>query len=113
MVEADAEDDLYEMANLRPKATGLPMVIWVSERGNARHDARLKVSKQHGDRMNINDTAVVGIRPPSLLAGHLSPVDRRTVERWITLNQTALIDYWDQVIDTAELIQRLQPLPPP
>jgi hypothetical protein len=112
MIEADAED-LYEMANLRPKTTGLPMVIWVSERGNAQHDARIKVSMQHGDRMNIHNTAVVGIRPPSLLAGVLSSVDLRTVGRWIMLNEASLMDYWDQVIDTAELIQRLQPLPAP
>jgi len=112
MVEADAED-FYEMANLRPKTTGLPMVIWVSERGNAQHDARIKVSTQHGDRMNIHNTAVVGIRPPSLLAGVLSSVDQLKVVRWITLNEAALMDYWDQVIDTAELIQRLQPLPAP
>jgi hypothetical protein len=112
MIEADAED-LYEMANLRPKTTGLPMVIWVSERGNAQHDARIKVSMQSGNRMNIHNTSVVGIRPPSVLAGFLSSVDQQAVFRWININETALIDYWNQVIDTAELIQRLRPLPTP
>jgi len=28
-------DDLYLMANLPPRLTGLPMVIWLSERGRA------------------------------------------------------------------------------
>jgi hypothetical protein len=112
MIEADAED-LYEMANLRPKTTGLPMVIWVSERGNAQHHARIKVSMQHGDRMNIHYTAVVGIRPPSVFAGVLSSVDRQAVFGWINLNEAALIDYWNQAIDTAELIQRLRALPIP
>jgi hypothetical protein len=112
MREAEAED-LYEMANLYPKHTGLPMVIWVSERGNARHDLRVKVSTRHGNRMNINDTAVVGVRPQSVLAGVLTPADRQAVFRWITLNEAVLIDYWNGAIDTVDLVQRLQLLPNP
>jgi hypothetical protein len=112
MSEAETED-LYEMANLYPKHTGLPMVIWVSERGRARHDVRVKVSTRHGDRMNIHDTAVVGVRPPSVLAGVLSPTDRQAIFRWITLNELTLIDYWNRTIDTVELIQRLKSLPNP
>ena len=57
------DDDLFLMANLRPDETGLPMVIWVSERGNARHDARVKVSQAHGSRIDPNNTASVAIRP--------------------------------------------------
>ena len=109
----DEAKELYEMANLYPKHTGLPMVIWVSERGHARHDVRVKVSMRHGDRMNIHDTAVVGIRPPSVLAGVLSPADRQAVFRWITLNEKVLIDYWNRVIDTVDLVQALKPLQNP
>ena len=112
MSEPEAED-LYEMANLYPKHTGLPMVIWVSEKGYARHDARVKVSTKHGTRMNINDTAVVGIRPPSVLAGVLSTADRQAAYRWITLNEAALIAYWNGTIDTVELVQQLKLLPTP
>jgi hypothetical protein len=35
VIHAQPEDDPYTMANLRPDRTGLPMVVWVSERGNA------------------------------------------------------------------------------
>ena len=38
--EVEAED-LFEMANLFPVTTGLPMTVWVSPRGNARHDVRI------------------------------------------------------------------------
>ena len=41
-------DDLYLMANLPPRLTGLPMVVWLLERGRARHDARIKVSRTRG-----------------------------------------------------------------
>jgi hypothetical protein len=44
-------DTLFEMANLFPADTGLPMVIWASERGRARHDVRIKVNQSHGTRM--------------------------------------------------------------
>jgi hypothetical protein len=42
-IESD-ERDLFEMANLYPDTTGLPMTVWVSPRGTARHDARIKVN---------------------------------------------------------------------
>jgi hypothetical protein len=41
-------NDLYEMANLFPRTTGLKLTVWVSPRGRARHDARIKVSLTHG-----------------------------------------------------------------
>lgn len=49
MAEAAEEDDLFEMANLFPRTTGLPMTVWVSPHGNARHDVRVKVNMAHGN----------------------------------------------------------------
>jgi hypothetical protein len=112
MSEAET-DELYQMANLYPKHTGLPMVIRVSERGHAQHDVRVKVSVSHGNRMSISNTAVVGVRPPSMLAGVLQPADQQAVFRWIAVNEKALIDYWNGVIDTVDLVQGLKPLPSP
>jgi hypothetical protein len=108
---ASQEDELYEMANLYPRTTGLPMTVWVSLRGNARHDVRIKVNMTHGDRMNIDNTAIVGVRPsPHLIAGQLSSDDERAVSNWITLNAEAIVAYWDGDIDTLELVQALKPL---
>jgi hypothetical protein len=113
MREAEAEsDELFEMANLFPRTTGLAMTVWVSPRGNARHDVRVKVNMTHGDQMNIAKTAVVGIRPtPHVIAGHLSPDDRQAVFEWVSLNTTALIAYWEGRVDTIELGQLLQRIP--
>jgi hypothetical protein len=36
MSETDEEDEFFFMANLYPQDTGLPMVVWASERGG--HD---------------------------------------------------------------------------
>jgi hypothetical protein len=63
--------------------------------------------------MNIHDTAVVGVRPTSVLAGVLRPADRQAVFQWITLNEKALVDYWNRVIDTVDLVQGLKSLPNP
>jgi|SRR5579863_2815661 len=107
-----ASEDIFEMANLYPRTTGLPMTVWVSPRGNARHDARIKVNMAHGNQMNIDNTAVVGVRPsPRLIAGQLPPEDERAVSDWITLNAAAIIAFWNGDIDTLELTQTLKPLP--
>ena len=105
-------DELFEMANLFPRTTGLPMTVWVSPRGNARHDVRVKINMTHGDQMNIANTAVVGVRPiPHVIAGHVSPDDERVVFEWVSLNTTALVAYWDGRIDTIELARLLKRIP--
>jgi hypothetical protein len=110
---AITSDELYEMANLYPRTTGLPMTVWVGPRGNARHDVRIKVNMTHGNQMNVDNVAVVGVRPaPHLIAGRLSSEDQRLVVEWIVVNTTAIVGYWDGDIDTAELIQMLKPLSP-
>jgi hypothetical protein len=107
-----ATDDLFEMANVFPRTTGLPMTVWVSPRGNARHDVRVKVNLTHGNQMNATNTAVVGVRPsPCVIAGQLSPDDEQAVFQWISLNASALIAYWKGQIDTVQLGQILKPVP--
>ena len=63
-------EDLFEMANLYPSTPGLPMTVWVSPRGNAHHDVRVRVNITNGDQM---------VRPtPCVIAGSfLLPVRRR------------------------------------
>ena len=97
-------EDLFEMANLYPSTTGLPMTVWVKPRGNAHHDMRVRVNITNGDQINIANSAVVVVRPtPRVIAGQLSPADAQAVIRWISLNTDALVAYWEWQIDTAEL----------
>jgi hypothetical protein len=112
--EAPYEEPPYEMVNLVPRMTGLPMTIWASPRGQARHDVRIKVNPTHGRQMIIRDAISVAVRPaPRVVAGTLPPADRQAVFQWIALNEEALVDYWEFRIDTDELLQRLKPLSPP
>ena len=110
---AFSEDELFEMANLYPRTTGLPMTIWVSVKGGAQHDIRIKANQAHGDQMDPSNCAVFGVPPqPGLLHGAVSTSDERAVCAWVTLNTQALIEYWFGRIDTAQLIGALRPLPP-
>jgi hypothetical protein len=107
------DDEFYEMTNLYPARTGLPMVVWARERGRARHDVRVKVCEHHGARMLPGSLASVAVRPaPRLVAGHLSAADLALVSEWIRLNEAALVAHWDYQIDSGDLIQRLVKLPP-
>ena len=111
-VSSIESDELFEMANLYPRTTGLPMTVWVSPRGNARHDVRIKVNMTYDNQMTVENTVVAAVRPvPHLIAGQLSANDERAVFDWITLNAPAIIAYWDGDIDTVQLSQLLQPLP--
>ena len=103
----DLADSLFEMANLFPRTTGLPMTVWVTPLGGARHDARINVSLTPR-KIDITNTAVVAIRPhPRLVAGDLSGQDFDAVSRWCTANQAALLEFWDETIDSVELGTRL------
>jgi hypothetical protein len=103
--------DLYEMANLYPRETGLPVTVWVSPRGRARHAARIKVCRQRGDRMVPSNTASVRIQPePKVVEGELPDAWFKPVARWITLNRNVLLDYWNGTIGTTELSARLAKL---
>jgi hypothetical protein len=107
-VTPDSED-IFHMTNLSPRMTGLPMSVWVSPRGNARHDVRVKVNMTHGRQMTIENTAVVAVRPvPRVVAGRLSADDRRAVYDWIRLNLDAITAYWNGELDTDEFIERLK-----
>lgn len=105
-------DELFEMANLFPRTTGLPMTVWVSPRGNARHDVRVKVNMTHGNQVTISNTAVVGVRPtPHVITGQFSSSDEQAIFEWLALNADALVEYWEGRIDTIQLGQALRPIP--
>jgi hypothetical protein len=109
---SEVDEDFFLMANLFPADTGLAMVVWVSERGHARHDVGIKVNQSHGTRMLPGNLATVAVRPtPRLIAGQLSAADMQAVSEWIRLNEAALVAYWEYQISTAGLMQQLRRLP--
>lgn len=108
IAHVEIDPDLSEMANLFPATTGLPMTVWVSPRGHAQNDARVKVNTSHGNQVDISNCAVVRIRPArDLVEGSLHASDLTAVREWINRNADVLMDYWDGKIDTVQMGQRL------
>ena len=106
---SEASEDLFEMATLYPATTELPMTVWVSPCGVARHDVRIGVNMTHGNRMTIANTAIVAVGPvPRVVTGQLLSTDEQTVFSWVTLNEDALVAYWEGRVDAAGLMQRLR-----
>jgi hypothetical protein len=102
-------DAPFEMANLRPQTTGLPFVVWISPRGGARHDVRIKLSRT--PRAGP-DWMTVTVRPDIRDLGVLLSHDElRQVRAWIELNRDVLVRFWDGDIayteDVIPLIRRL------
>jgi uncharacterized protein DUF4160 len=104
-----ASEDFFLMANLFPKHTGLPFVVWISSRGGARHDVRIKVSPNA--KAMPEEMASVAIRPDiHLVEGSIDPKEFDILRAWIDQNRQTLIDYWDSEIDTEDAIARLKPV---
>ena len=106
----DDSDALFEMANLVGKRTGLPFVVWISPRGNARHDVRVKVSR--GPRAVTSEMASVALRPDvHVVEGELGSSDLALLRKWVELNQDVLVRYWDGDIDSTEAaIHAIRPI---
>ena len=103
-------EDLFTTSNLPPVMTGLPFVVWISPRGGARHDVRVKVSA--GPRAKPGEFITVAVRPKvKVIDGHLSAAHLALLARWIELNQQALVEFWDGEIEyTPDVLARLQSL---
>ena len=72
------------MANLFPKHTGLPFVVWLSIRGESRIDDRPAVHLIEGE-------------------GTISPYHLSLLTEWINLNRETILQYWNEAIDTVDL----------
>ena len=106
------EDELYEMANVYPDDSGLPMTVWVRPRSNERHGPRIKVCTVYGARMHPSDTVTVTLPAiREIPQGTLSAADLRAVSDWIRLNETAIKAHWEGRISSIEFGRRLQKLP--
>jgi hypothetical protein len=97
----DDSDVLFEMANLVQRDTGLPFVVWISPKGNARHDVRVKVSRS--PRAVPSEMVSVAIRPNvHVVEGKMSASDLKLLSKWVELNRDVLVRYWDGDIESTK-----------
>jgi hypothetical protein len=111
LVEAPESEDFFEMANLSPKRTGLPFVVWISPKAGAPHDVRVKISR--GPRVHPSELISVAMRPDVHVVGggDLSAQDLALLKKWIELNRDVIVKYWDGEIEyTEDAIAALRPI---
>jgi hypothetical protein len=102
-------EGLYEMANLFPKHTGLPFVVWISYKYGVQHDVRVKVSP--GPKALPSEMTAVGIRPRvHVVEGKMKASDLALLAKWIDLNHDVILKYWEGEIDTHDAISGLKPV---
>jgi Domain of unknown function (DUF4160) len=106
----DDSELLFEMANLVQRDTGLPFVVWISPKGNARHDVRVKVSRT--PKAVPSEMVSVAVRPNvRLVEGKMSASDLKLLRRWVELNRDVLVRYWDGDIEsTKDAINLIRPI---
>jgi hypothetical protein len=100
----------FDMANLRPERTGLPFVVFISQKGGARHDVRVKLAR--AARVRPAEMLTVAVRPtPRLIRGKMNSREFDLVRRWIELNRDVLIDYWNGDIEyTEDALNAIRPI---
>ena len=99
--------DLYLMASVGPKATGLPFVVYISEQqGGA--GPWVGVRRESG-----GCSAIVSIAEPArIFQGSLEEQKLGALAAWIAYNRDVLLGYWDRSIEsTADVLAALKPLP--
>src|SRR5215471_8930813 len=94
----------FEMANLFPKHTGLPFVVWISVRGGARHNVRVRVSATA--KAMPEEMISVAIRPDiHVVEGSIEPRAFALLRQWIERNRETLISYGEGEIDTQDALE--------
>lgn len=108
--EEPAGQATFEMANLRPERTGLPFVVFISQKGGARHDVRIKIAR--APKVRPVEMITVALRPPRVIGGGtIDPREFELLTRWIDLNLPILVDYWNGVIEyTEDVLEALKPI---
>lgn len=100
----------FGMANLRKERTGLPFIVFISQKDDARHDVRVKVAP--GPRMRVAQMSSYSLRPFRLMeGGGLTPAEEALLERWLDRNLAVIVAYWDGDIEyTEDALEQLKSL---
>lgn len=100
----------FGMANLRRKTTGLPFIVFISQKDEARHAARVKVSPE--PRVRPDAMSSYSISPFEWKDGPRLPnAEEKLLGRWIDMNARVLLDYWSGQIEyTEDAIDQLKAL---
>jgi hypothetical protein len=104
--------DFYLLSNLFPKNSGLPFVVWIANKGGARHGIRVYASRF--PKVGRTRLIAVAIRPKvRVVRGKISAGDFALLRQWIELNRDVLIRHWDgDLCGSGDALAALKPLTP-
>ncbi len=96
------------MANLRKEKTGLPFIVFISQKDGAQHDVRVKISP--APKVRIDQMSYYSLQPYRFaISIKLNSSEEALLKTWGSLNLKNLIDYWNGDIEyTEDAIGRLQ-----
>lgn len=105
--------DLSEMANYRKNKTGLPVIIYISDKQNVKgkHGPRIKVSKTYGENMSTKGLFTVTISDNPEVIGNTGDIKKKDIKKiktFILLNKKVLLEYWDFRIGADILSDKLK-----
>ena len=104
------EPDLFLMANLDQRRTGLPFIVWFGVSGGGQSQCRVGVSRTpHGGGP---DMVWAEIHPRvRVVHGKLAPEEIHLLTQWIELNRDVLLAHWNgDLPSTLEAIEALLPI---
>ncbi|GAC1556334.1 MAG: hypothetical protein NVS2B5_17690 [Beijerinckiaceae bacterium] len=98
----------FGMANLRRKTTGLPFIVFISQKDEARHAVRIKLSPEPRGRPDEMSSYL--ILPFEWKEGpRLSGSDEKLLGRWIDATSRVHLDYWNGEIQyTGDAVDQLK-----
>ena len=85
-------------------------MVWISPKGGAQHDVRVKVTR--GPKAIPGEFVTVTVRPRiEVIDGSLPTRDLELLRRWIERNRDTLVQFWDGAIEyTEDVLEQLRPL---
>lgn len=87
------------------------MNIWLRPKGRKDGPPRIYVQCNRKRTFEYDNVATVSVEDPvHLIAGPLVAADLHVVEQYIKLNRKAILDHWNEVTDTHQLIYALKRL---
>jgi hypothetical protein len=100
-------ENLYEMANLVTRSTGLKGIMWVfTKTGKEKHWARVKYTPEKGKEVIIT----ISNNPEVISKVRVSSALLNDAIEWVRKNEQVLMQYWQSEgrMDLQELLNGIQ-----
>lgn len=108
------EEQLWEMANLHPRDTGLPVIVWADSNRQMKHGLRIKFQNSYSDKTDSSSLVPMTIsedpQVPVQVKLRISNADLQKIRQWIILNKDLLVAYAKEEITTKEFVNSLKTL---